>query len=330
METIAQLRARLERQAGGECAATPAVMSVRTLVRRFMAWAPGHYAPRDGRNNEVRSLEYAVRPVLLIYGDLPAAHFGPVQLAAVQGWLCEQGSSRSTVLARVRKIRRIWRWAVGRGLLPPSILPGLAAVEPPGAEQAQRRPRVQAVTMEQVEATLAWLEGPRTGLLSNPLPSMIRVQLLTGMRPGEICAMEGRYVQQRAGTNGTPSPPVITWTYSPHSHKTAWRGAEHVIPLGPRVQDLIRLRLARSGSGALWRTRRGTTWTTGSYGTAVHRASLAAGVEPWRPNRLRHLYATLCAERAGRGTAGALLGHRDPRSTSVYCHEAEKYAEKWG
>ncbi len=78
------------------------------------------------------------------------------------------------------------------------------------------------MAIEVVEATLPQL--PR------PIAGMVRLQLLTGMRPAEACMVRG--------CDLTPGEP--TWTFRPASHKTAWRGRKREIPLGPKAQALLR------------------------------------------------------------------------------------------
>src|SRR5262249_19560403 len=75
---------------------------------------------------------------------------------------------------------------------------------------------------EQVEATLPHM--PRA------VAAMVRLQLLTGCRTGEILIARGCDF-----TIGEP-----TWTYRPSSHKNSWRNQARVIPIGPRGQAIIK------------------------------------------------------------------------------------------
>lgn len=60
---------------------------------------------------------------------------------------------------------------------------------------------------------------------------MVRLQLLTGARPGEICAL--RPCDTTFGTSGA-------WTYRPATHKTAYRGKERRIFIGSEGQAILR------------------------------------------------------------------------------------------
>jgi integrase len=58
---------------------------------------------------------------------------------------------------------------------------------------------------------------------------MIQVQLLTGMRPGEVCIM------RLCDIDRTSQP----WAYRPSHHKTEHFHHERVVFLGPKTQELL-------------------------------------------------------------------------------------------
>ena len=59
---------------------------------------------------------------------------------------------------------------------------------------------------------------------------MIELQLLTGMRPGEVTIMRGCDIDM----TGT------VWTYRPERHKTQRFGHARVIDFGPRAQEVVK------------------------------------------------------------------------------------------
>ena len=65
---------------------------------------------------------------------------------------------------------------------------------------------------------------------------MVRLQLLTGMRPAEVCLLRPRDIT--IGKSGT-------WTYRPSTHKTEHRGRERKIFIGPEGQEVLRRFLDR-------------------------------------------------------------------------------------
>jgi integrase len=59
---------------------------------------------------------------------------------------------------------------------------------------------------------------------------MVRVQLLTGARPGEVGAMCVRDLDM----------PGAVWSYRPEGHKNAWRSHDRAIAIGPTAQAILR------------------------------------------------------------------------------------------
>jgi integrase len=76
-----------------------------------------------------------------------------------------------------------------------------------------------------VEQTLA--------VMRPTLADLVRLQLETGMRPGEVCVM-------RAVDIDMTSP---VWLYRPGRHKTEHHGHTRVVPIGPRAQEIVRRHL---------------------------------------------------------------------------------------
>src|SRR5262249_7356770 len=140
-----------------------------------------------------------------------------------QAEMVASGLSRGVVNARVNRIRRVFKWAVGMELIPASLHQALTAV--PGLQRgrtsARETPGVAPVPAERVEATLPYVPAA--------VAAMARLQLLSGCRPGEVVAMRGRDL-----VRGEPN-----WEYRPASHKTAWRGRGRVILLGPRAREIV-------------------------------------------------------------------------------------------
>ncbi len=171
---------------------------------------------------------------------------------------------------------------------------------------------------------------------------MVRLQLLTGCRAGEIMALRGADL--------LPGEP--NWEYRPASHKSAWRGKGRVIPLGPKAQATIKeflkpdleaylfdLREAvaalharrvagrRSQPTPSERARRckdrpGQAHAPGydrrTYRQAVVRACRQAGVPAWSPLQWRHTSATLIWARFGLEAASNVLGHAKLDTTLIY------------
>ena len=70
--------------------------------------------------------------------------------------------------------------------------------------------------------------------------------------------------------------------------------------------------------GHVWRTRRGTPWTTVTYGQAVRRACARLGVRVWTPGKIRRSTATYARRVSDTETVQRLLGHASAEMTERY------------
>jgi len=64
--------------------------------------------------------------------------------------------------------------------------------------------------------------------------------------------------------------------------------------------------------------RPGAKYGRAAYSAAVARACLAANVQHWHPNQLRHTHGTLVRKRYGLEGAQVALGHSQATVTEIY------------
>jgi integrase len=318
-------------------------LTVDDLILRYWRFAQGHYRRGGVPSRELDNIRDALRHVRPLYGPSPAAGFGPKALKAVRRAMVDAGLSRTTINARVGKIRRMFKWAVAEELLPAAAYQGLLAVEGlrAGRDGAREAAPVRPVPEAHIDAVLPHV--------SKPVRAMIELQNLTGMRPGEVMAMRGADLDR-----GGP-----VWTYRPARHKTSDRGFDRVIALGPRAQAIVSVWLKDDPAAYLFspadavagrnldrRRRRRSPMTPSqarrrpkpdpkraprdhydkrTYNTAIERACAKAGVPRWHPNQLRHTAATRIRRLFSLEAAQVVLGHSRADVTQVY---AERDAGK--
>lgn len=105
-------------------------ITVNELLLAYQVHAEQHYRGPDGRQtDEVRQLKTVIRPVRELYGPTLAATFGPLALKAIRTRFVALGWGRKTINARVERIRRAFRWAVGEELIHVATYQALAAVD---------------------------------------------------------------------------------------------------------------------------------------------------------------------------------------------------------
>jgi len=218
--------------------ATPAApasrpgLSVAEVILEFWNRRVLPYYVKDGRPTSERdNIRQALRFLRRAYGHTPARDFGALGLKAVRQTMIEAGRCRTLINKDVHRIRGMFRWAAGEELYPGPSLAALDAVEAltKGRSDAKEHPPVGVVPEATVLATLPHL--------SPQVAAMVRLQLLTAARPGEVGTIRPRDIDR--------SDPAC-WVYRPESHKTEHHGRERVIPIGPKAQEVLRPWLDRA------------------------------------------------------------------------------------
>jgi integrase len=193
------------------------------LFLAFIRYAKGYYRKNGRLTNEVAALKNVIQDASRLYGHTPAADFGPLALKAVRAIWIERGQCRTTVNKNMRRLTRIFRWGVAEELIPGGVVHSLTAV--PGLKKGRcdlpEPPGIEPVALATVEATLPHL--PRV------TADMVRFQLLTGARPGEVCRMRPDDID-RSGD---------VWEYRDLDHKTAHHGRTRTVYIGPEAQSVL-------------------------------------------------------------------------------------------
>jgi len=207
-------------------------LTVDELLVAYWEHVEADYRHADGTpTSEVHNIKLALRPLRSLYGHTSVADFDSLALEAVRDQMIRGGHARGRVNKDIDRIKRVFKWGVARRLVPASVLQLLQAVEGlrSGRSAAKETEPVRPVAEAVVEETLPHV--------SDQVAAMARLQLLTGMRPGEAVVMRGLDLDTSA--------PV--WFYRPGSdrgrygaHKNAYRGQDRVIAIGPRAQEVLR------------------------------------------------------------------------------------------
>src|SRR5690606_38494958 len=172
-----------------------AVPTVAELADRFLAHAHDYYRkagkPTTTVHNITTALELLYRSGL---GGGDPRLFGPLRLKEFQRWLANdphQRWARPTINRYTGIVAQMFRWAASEQLIDESIWRALDTVQPlrkgravPGGGVPREGRRVRAVPVETVEATLPHLPPV--------VAAMVRLQLLTGMRPCEVVTLRPR------------------------------------------------------------------------------------------------------------------------------------------
>lgn len=193
------------------------------LFVRYWKHVRQYYRKHDLPTEEQRMIRTALRPLLEYFGSMRVSEFGPLNLKAVRASLIARGHARTYVNQTVGRMKRMFRWAVENELAPPGTLHALNAVG------GLRRGRSEARETEPVRPADESLISAALPFMSPQVAAMVQVQMVTGMRPGEVVCMCPRDIDRS----------VDPWLYTPQSHKTEHHGRARRVYLGPRAQQLL-------------------------------------------------------------------------------------------
>jgi integrase len=279
--------------------------TVAELAAQYLRWAITYYVKDGVETSELMNVKRALRCLRECYASLPAREFSPAKLKACRDRLIADGLARTNVNRYTGMMVRVFQFGVESEVVPSEAWHSLKAVRPlqRGRSGARETEPIGPVDETTVEATLPGL--------TEVYRVMVRLQLLTGMRPGEICSMTPDQID-RTG-------PV--WIFRPARHKTQHKDKSRLIPIGPKGQMLLRPVMPPFDAQHVFRNARGKAITPIGYRQAIRAACLKAGVEAWQPNQLRHSAATRIREQASLDAAQVILGHSNITTTQVYAEK---------
>jgi integrase len=209
----------------------PAVSVVEVLAA-YWKHAQVYYVKNGEQTNEVAAMRKVISDIKALYGRSPAEEFGPLALKAVRERWIERGQVRTTINKNMRRVTRIFRWAAAEEIVSGAMVHSLASV--PGLKKGRTTVRepspVLPVAVNVVEQTIPHLP-PVTR-------DMVRFQMLTGARPGEVCKMRPCDID-RSGD---------VWEYRVEGHKTEHHGRSRTVFVGPAAQTIIMPYLLRDAS----------------------------------------------------------------------------------
>lgn len=337
-------------------------LTVTQALDAYWHHAKGYYGEKTSQAERVRT---ACDLAVTLYGDTPAARFGPQAFKACRQRGIDRGWCRRYTNHVAACLRRAWKWLASEEMVPASTWHALQSVEglKRGRTTARESEPVKPVPQPSIDAVRAEL--------SPQLAAVIDMQLLTGARPGEILAIRPCDVDR--------SGPV--WHCRLDEHKNQHRGHSRTILVGPRGQSVLSPWLLRGAELFCFSPREaveqrlrdlghrvrfgkgrvpGARYTASAYCKAIHAACDRAFPAPppagphdgetarawqkrltasqkaelkrwrvahrWHPHQLRHNAATRLVEEFGWDIARIILGHRSLDATRIYGEDALRKA----
>ena len=199
------------------------------LAAAYWGFAQGYYRKNGQPTRTLERVKMSLRILKDSYAEILAADFGPLALQAIRVGLVNQGKARKYVNTLVEQIKRCFKWGVAQEIVPAAVFHGLSTVE------GLRRGRTDAPESEPIGPVASSVVDATLLHLPPVVADMVRIQSLTGCRPGEICMLRPCDLD-RSGD---------VWAFRPRSHKTEHHGRGRVIFVGPQAQEILRPYLLR-------------------------------------------------------------------------------------
>lgn len=308
----------------------PSQTTVAAVALRFATEELPRYA-----NAEQHCLRTALRFCVDLFGETSAAEFGPLRLRTARKAMVESGWSRGFTNRQVKRVKRVFRWAVSLELVPASVVQALATLDPiaAGETEAPESRERRAIPEADLKAVRNVLDGVYRDLFD--------LMLLTGSRPGELVSLTVGDVDQTGDV----------WRAGLRSHKTRHMGKSRTLFFNRTAQEILSRYLTGKPTAPVFAVRRVV------FGRVVSRACEVAFNMPeelrkpdtkkltpkeladvrqqaaawrrehcWTPHWLRHTVATRLADDVGTEAAQRLLGHATKAMTEHYSRAAEKQA----
>lgn len=194
------------------------------LIAGYWDHAQVYYRKNGRPTREQPNIHVVLKRFNRLYGNVAVTEFGPLALKGFRQSLVDEDHTRTYIKDQIGRIKRMFRWGVENELVPPTVFQALQAVAGlrKGRSAARETAPVKPVSEEYVKAVKPFV--------SPQVWAMIRLQRLTGMRPGEACIVRACDIEMEGDI----------WEYRPHEYKTEHHDIERVVCLGLDAQAIIR------------------------------------------------------------------------------------------
>lgn len=317
--------------------------TVSDLALAFLNARDQYYVKNGKQTGQLARFRVALQFPLELYPSLPVDDFGPRKLLNVRNVMETSGRfSRTYINSLIKAIRHVFRWGVENEIVKPETLVAVSALSPLKRRRSiarETRP-VLPVDPDVVEKTLE--------ILPPTVADMVRVQRLTGMRPGEVCAMQvgDLTVNERGVMVYTLRTDKTDYRRDPNDRRHIYLGPKAEAILAPYLlhednpdayvftpknafveRAIARKTKGRKRIGLRENKRLRPCYDTASYRRAIKYAVEKANLPSWAPNQLRHLYATEIRRKYGLEAAQIMLGHARADVTQIYAERDSKKME---
>lgn len=238
--------------------------------------------------------------------------FSTADIQAYRQYMLESGARTQTINRRLAALAACGHWAVQAGLLssnPAQNVRSIAANRSLAPRWLDKRQRLALIRAVEKDVQMAKQRYPRLWVLRRRDAAMVLVLLHTGLRVGELCALQlaDLHLSERKG----------------HLVVRAGKGLkQRSVPLNASAREALQNWLGVRpdvGIDAIFTGQRNDPVDSRSVQRAVTRFAEAAGLKDVTPHTLRHSFAKgLIDEGVSLEKVATLLGHSSLNTTRIY------------
>jgi len=280
-------------------------ITVTELIAKYWQFAKGYYVKNGKTTDELPGLKIALQVLKQTYGNCSVDEVGPLALVAMQQKFIDRGNCRRYVNQNIGRIKRCFRWGVAQELVPVEVHQRLLTATGlrKGKTAARESRPVLPVSDEVIEQTILAINN----LI---VADIIRIQRLTGCRPGEVVAIRPCDIDRETVKD--------IWLYYPESHKMEHKERHRCIVVGPKAQAILAKYFFRDTDRRCFIRNNGEPFEATQYAQAIKRACVKGKIEHWAPNQIRHKTATEVRKTYGLEGSQVVAGHAQASVTQIY------------
>lgn len=275
-------------------------LPVWVCVDKFLCFANEYYP----NGQQAVNLKSTLRVFREQFEWVPITEIGPLKIIEMMERLAET-ESRYRINRILAHVKRLMSWLVSREWISAEKLNAIKSIK------SLEYGRTKAIEYEPITAVPAEIVEKTCQKIYKTVKDMINIQLLTAMRPNEVCNLTFAQLDRSKKV----------WIYTPKKHKTQYRGHVRKILIGPEAQAILLPYSFTDQSEKVFRNQKNVPYTSKSYAAEIFRHNISQKIEHWTPNQLRHSAATRLVNEFGWEAARVILGHKSFNITQIYAEE---------
>ncbi|HZZ22828.1 MAG TPA: tyrosine-type recombinase/integrase [Roseiarcus sp.] len=239
-----------------------------------------------GRLRTAKTIESRLRRTLTPILHQCAAEICRRDIRAILDAMVDTGKGREAEKRR-QVCTAMFRWALSQDIVETDPTAGLEAYD-------RGTPRDRVLTVEEIETLWKWLD---TEALSLGAADILKLELLTGARCGEISGLRAEEIDRQKWT----------WTLPAGRSKN---GRQRVTPIVGLAREMLEQRLSGVEKGPLFLLEKGVVVTSAHIGHYLLTRRTRLPIAVFTSHDLRRTFATMLAEMGiALDLVAAIVGH---------------------